>query len=142
MTLLEIRNRGQAILSTNYWDSDHAKAGYFYLSWNAGAGRLLVPDSQKATLRKMKGAREVIVSRGPWLDQGGREALELLWEDGSDSPFCIRLVAEQTDRLIPDTDQGGGFVVTAWTRGGLKGRWPGRYGVVTEIPCLQPWQAH
>ena len=63
--MLEIRNQGQAILSTNYWDSDHAKAGYFYLSWNAGAGRLLVPDSQKATLREMKGAREVIISRGP-----------------------------------------------------------------------------
>lgn len=140
--MLEIRNQGQAIASTNYWDSEHARAGYFYLSWNAGAARLLVPDSQKAVLREMKGAREVIISRGPWIDQGGRDALELLWEDGSDSPFSIHLVAEQCDRLIPDTDQGGGFVVTAWTRGGLKDRWPGRYRVVPEIPCLEPWQAH
>ena len=140
--MLEIHNKGQAIASTNYWDSEHAKAGYFYLSWNAGAGRLLVPDSQKAMLREMKDAREVIISRGPWLDHGGREALELLWEDGSNNPFCIHLVAEQIDRLIPDTDQGGGFVVTAWTRGGLKGRWPGRYRVVPAIPCLEPWQAH
>ena len=140
--MLKIGNRGQMILATNYWESEQARAGYFFLSWNAGAARLLVPDVQKAVLREIKGAREVIISRGPWTDHGGREALELLWEDGSDNPFCIHLVAEQCDRLIPDTDQGGGFVVTAWTRGGLKGRWPGRYRVVAEIPCLTPWQAH
>ena len=68
--------------------------------------------------------------------------MDLLWEDGSDEPFCIHLVAEQCDRLIPDTEQGGGFVIAAWTRGGMKGRWPGRYRVVKESPCLQPWTAH
>lgn len=137
-----ISNRGQAIVDTNYWDSEHARAGLFYLSWNAGAGRLLVPDSQKAVLRELVGAREVIVSRGPWADQGGREALELLWEDGSDAPFAIHLVTEQTDRLVPAEQQGGGFAVAAWTRGGLKARWPGRYRVVSSLPFLQPWSAH
>ena len=140
--MLEIRNQGQAITSTNYWDSDHAKAGYFYLSWNAGAARLLIPDNQKVALREMKTAHEVIISRGPWSDQGGRDALELLFEDGSDNPYSLLLVAEQCDRLIPATDQGGGFVVTAWTRGGVKGRWPGKYRVVPALPCLEPWQAH
>lgn len=140
--MLTIENRGQAIAKTNYWDSDHAQAGYLYLTWNAGASRLLIPDSQKPMLREMKSAREVIVSRGPWSAQGGRDALELLWEDDSDAPFCLHLVAEQTDRLLPDTDQGGGFVITAWTRGGLKQRWPGRYRTVDQIPCLQPWTAH
>ena len=140
--MLTISNRGQAIVSTNYWDSEQARAGYCYLSWNAGAGRVLIPDSAKDMLRELKGAREVIVSRGPWTDQGGREALELLWEDDSDAPFSLHIVAEQTDRLLPDTDQGGGFVVTAWTRGGLKGRWPGRYRKVERLPCLDPWRAH
>ncbi len=87
-------------------------------------------------LRELRGAREVIVSRGPWVSQGGRDALELLWEDGSAAPFAVHLVAEQTDRLIPAYQQGGGFVVTARTRAGQKGRWPGRYRVVAEIPCL------
>ena len=140
--MITFENRGQAIARTNYWDSEHAKAGYLYLSWNAGAGRLLIPDSQKPMLREMRSAREVIISRGPWADQGGRDALELLWEDDSDSPFCMHLVAEQTDRLLPDTDQGGGFVIAAWTRYGLKHRWPGRYRVVEQIPYLQPWAAH
>jgi hypothetical protein len=137
--MIAIQNQGQRIVSTDYWDSEHAKAGYFFLSWNAGAARILVPDSQKAVLREMRGAKHVIVSQGPWTDQGGREALELLWEDGSDSPFCLHLVAEQCDRLIPETDQGGGFVVAAWTRSGQKQRWPGKYRIVDHIPCLDPW---
>ena len=140
--MFEIANRGQAIAHTNYWDSDHARQGLIFLSWNAGAGRLLVPDAQKAALREMKGAREVIVSRGPLVDQGHRDALEILFEDDSDSPYVIHIVAEMTDRPIPDREQGGGFVVTAWTRGGLKGRWPGRYRVVERLPWLQPWADH
>lgn len=140
--MLQIVNQGQIIKSTNYWDSDHARAGYFYLSWNAGAGRVLIPDQAKTYLREMKGASEVIVSRGSWAEQGGRDALELMWEDGSDEPFCLHLVAEQCDRLIPDTDQGGGFVIAVWTRSGLKGRWPGRYRVVDHIPYLLPWESN
>lgn len=80
------------------------------------------------------------VSREPWIDQGGRDALELLWEDKSDEPFVLHLVAEQTDRLIPDTQQGGGFVVTAWTRAGQKGRWPRRYRTSVATPILSPGQ--
>ncbi len=111
------------------------------MSWNAGAARLLIPDAQKAIVRELRGAREVIVSRGIWAEHG-REALELLWEDGSAAPFVIHLVLQQTDRLLPDTQQGGGFVVTAWTRGGPRGRWPGRYRVVPTLPCLQGWSQH
>ena len=115
MQPLMIRNQGQILVETNYWDSPHAQAGHFYLSWNAGAGRLLIPDAQKAILRELRGAREVIVSRGPSVNEGGRDALELLWEDGSDAPFVVHLVAEQTVRLIPEYQQGGGFVIIALT---------------------------
>lgn len=134
-----IQNRGQAIASTDYWDSDHARAGFLYLSWNAGAARLLLPDSMMLALREMNSAQYVIVSRGPWHEQGGREALELLFEDGSDAPYSLHLVAEQTDRLLPETDQGGGFVVTVWTRAGEALRLPGKYRAVAAIPCLDPW---
>jgi hypothetical protein len=137
--MLVIENQGQTIARTNYWDSEGARHGVLYLSWNAGAGRLLVPDNQTHILRELKGASEVIVSRGTWREQGNRDALELLWEDGSDSPFAIQLLAVQTDRLIPESHQGGGFVITVWTRAGIKGRWPGRYRVVESIPDLSPW---
>jgi hypothetical protein len=140
--LLTIRNDGQEIVETSYWDSAQCKSGYCYLSWNAGAGRLLLPDALAAALTDMRAASCVIVSRGRWREQGNRDALELLFEDGTDSPYCVHLVAEQTDRLLPDTDQGGGFVIIVWTRDGAQLRLPGKYRSVASIPCLDPWQAH
>ena len=137
--LIIIKNRDQAIVETNYFDTPHAKAGALYLSWNTRAARLLVPDNQKGILSELRGAREVLISRGPWTDQGGRDALELLWEDDSDTPFALHLAIEQSDRLLLDTDQGGGIWCSVWTRGGMKGRWPARYRRVTRIPCLQAW---
>jgi hypothetical protein len=139
MNQITIANAGQRILSTNYWDSEQARAGYFFLSWNAGAGRLLVPDSQKPTIREMRSAKYIIVSRGSWTEKNGREAIELLFEDESDSPYCVHLVAEQCDRLIPDYQQGGGFDIIVLTRGGEKLRLPGKYRHVNSIPYLQPW---
>lgn len=134
-----IKNAGQRIIDTDYWDSEHAQRGLMYLTWNAGAARLLLPDAIKSELREMRGASCVIISRGPWHEQGGCDALELLFEDGSDSPYVVHLVAEQTDRLLPEDNQGGGFVVTVWTRAGQKLRRPGKYREVDGIPCLQPW---
>lgn len=126
-----VENEGQAIKHTNYWQTEAARAGYFYLSWNAGAARLLVPDAAKAMLQEMRSARYVIISKGPL---EGRDALEVLFEDGSESPFVIHMGTEQTDRLIPETDQGGGLFVTVWTRGGQKFRYPGKYRVVSQLP--------
>jgi hypothetical protein len=137
--MIKIENKGQQVVSTNYWGSEHAKRGYFYLSWNAGAARLLVPDSMKAQIREMKSAEYVVVSRGKF---EGRDALELMFEDGSDSPYVVHMVTEQTDRLIPESDQGGGFVVAVWTRSGMKLRLPGKYREVDVLPCLAAWQTH
>jgi hypothetical protein len=136
---VRIENAGQRIIETDYWDSEHAQRGLMYLTWNAGAARLLLPDGIKGELREMRGARYVIISRGPWHEQGGRDALELLFEDGSDAPYVVHLVAEQTDRLLPEDNQGGGFAVTVWTRGGEKLRLPGKYREVETLPCLEPW---
>jgi IS66 Orf2 like protein len=115
------------------------KAGYCYLSWNARAARLLLPDLLSSAVHEMKGARYVIVSRGPWRDQGGRDSLELLFEDESSSPYTVHLTMEQTDRSLPADNQGGGFVVTVWTRSGEQLRFPGKYRTVVSIPCLEAW---
>ncbi|GAB1149852.1 hypothetical protein [Shewanella algae] len=137
--MISIINNGQAVASTDFWDCDHAKKGFFFLSWNAGAARLLIPDAQTAAISDMTAAREVIISRGRLADL---DALELLFEDDSDSPYAINLLASMADRVIPSADQGGGFVVTLWTRTGQKGSIVGRYREVGELPCLQPWESH
>ena len=46
--MIMIGNDGPLIARTNYFETELAKNGYFYLSWNAGAARLLVPESQNA----------------------------------------------------------------------------------------------
>jgi hypothetical protein len=139
---IQIANKGQAIASTNYFDSPQAARGLFYLTWNAGAGRLLMPDSQKPSLLDMRSAKYVIVSSGPWVEQGGLPALELLFEDHSDAPYALTIPLAHSDRHLPSADQGGGFYISVWTRGGQKLRLPGRYRKVASLPCLAEWVSH
>lgn len=130
-----IGNDGQAIRQTNYWDLDMASRGLYYLSWNAGAARLLVPDGLEGEVRDMRTAAHVIVSRG-WYEYAACEMLELLFDDRSDSPFCVVMDCEQTDRLLPPSDCGKQFPFTVWTRSGKRLQRPGYYRMV---PCLEPW---
>lgn len=85
------------------------------------------------------GAEYVIISKGTL---HGRDALELVFEDGSDAPFVIHMLSEQCDRLLTENNQGGGFVVTVWTRGGNQLRYPGKYRVVENLPDVSPWSEH
>jgi hypothetical protein len=55
---IRIENNGPEIAATNYYDSPNAGAGYVYLSINAGALRLLVPDSQSQLVDEVKTAFE------------------------------------------------------------------------------------
>ena len=137
--LIFIGNKGQAISYTNFFDSENASMGFFYLSWNAGAGRLLVPDSQKRTVIEMLSAKYVIVSSGPWVEQGSVSAHELLFEDNSDAPFVIIIPSSQCDRILPKTDKRTGFYISVWTRGGQKLRLPCRQRWVASLPCMDAW---
>lgn len=135
--MITIGNKGPEIDSTNYWDTEHAQSGYLYLSFNAGAARLLVPDSQLAAIKEMRTGKYVIISRGKYQ---GREAYELLFEDNTDNPYSIHIVAEQSDRLIPATDAGKDFIFTVWTKPGKQLELPAKYRIVKQLPCLQAWK--
>jgi hypothetical protein len=136
MSLFEIINNGQKIESTNYFDSDHAMRGLFYLSTNAGCVRLLVPDVQQAAIQEFKAAEYAILSRGPWPEQSRSDALELLFEDFSDSPYAIHMVIEQRD-VLPDGK--GYWELAVWTREGKCFECPLKFRKVERIPCLLPW---
>ena len=140
--MLTIVNSGQAIAETNYWDSQYARNGLFYLSWNAGVARLLVPDNQQCALRELCSARLVMLSQGVAPIGGEREALELKFEDDSDAPYCLRLSTRQTDRPRAPIDQGGGFHLAVWTRGGLQLRLPAKFRRVRFIPSVAVWSGH
>lgn len=137
--MIEISNNGSDILNTNYWGTEPADKGFLFLSWNDGVGRLLVPRSQEHAIDDMKTGLYVIISSGLW---DGREALELVFEDNTSSPYSVTLVTDQTDRLLPDTDQGGGFKVAVWTERGNQLTLDGKFRKVGNLPCLAPWAEH
>jgi hypothetical protein len=138
MNLITIENNGPEIVSSNYWTSEYSAKGYVYLSINASAFRLLIPDNMKIDGTLL--AKEVIVSRGTWPDQGRADALELLFEDYSDSPFCLHIGTEQVDRMPADTDRNKSFIFSVWTFAGKILEVPARYRIVKKIPYLKPWK--
>jgi hypothetical protein len=140
--MLTIVNDGPEIKETNYFDSEWAKRGALFLSWNDSAARLLVPDAQLDVIQpEIQGAEHIILSRGP-LESSGAEALELLWEDNTQHPFVIHISTEQCDRLIAESHQGSGFVVSVWARDGKIQELPGRHRIVESLPCMKPWTDH
>lgn len=137
--LITIENNGPELLHTNYWDSPHASAGYVYASWNAGALRLLLPDSMLDELDDLKAGHTVIVTWG-WINSV--EGLEIMFEDDTDSPYAIQMVAQQCDRRLADLNLGHEMPVTAWGRAGRLAQWPGRFRVGTTLPDLSSWVVH
>ncbi len=144
MDLIQIENNGPEILRTNYWETENAAKGFFFLSINAGAFRLLVPDSWVQETGEWMLAKEVIISRGPWPEKGKADAIEILFEDNSDSPYVLHIVAEQIDHmpLDADRDRRGNpprWKFSAWTRAGKILELPCRYRIVKSLPYLKGW---
>lgn len=141
-----IENDGQKIISTNYWDTPHAKErGLVYLSINAGCFRLLVPKGKGISLDELRTAFVVLVSRGPWTEMGKSDGLELLFEDGSASPYCLHIVTEQCDRLPLDSDRDRKGEAPRWrfavyTQEGLQFECPARYRLTKRIPWMKEWK--
>ena len=87
----------------------------------------------------METATEVLVSRGPWPEQGRNDAIEVLFDDGSQSPFALLCGMEQVDRLPLDADAGRQLVCTVWTEGPrLRLTLPAYYRRVPRLPDLSP----
>jgi hypothetical protein len=135
-----VENDGPAIVATNWFDLPEAAAGKLFVSCNAGAFRVLVPDAQRGYLADMQTGVDVIISRGPWPDVGLPDGFEILFDDRTDTPFALHLSPDSFDRIPAATDEGKQFVLSVWTRGPRKEfeRWC-RYRRVAGIPCLKPW---
>jgi len=138
--MLIVENNGPEIIETNYFKTEHAARGFFYMTINAGAFRLLVPDVQLYSTTDMQAATEVIISRGPWPDKGKADALELLFEDNTDDPFSIHLPMEQYDRMPGNKDANKPFIFSAWSSGGKLFEKPCFFRMVKKLPWLKPYK--
>ncbi len=133
--MINISNAGSEIASTNYFETLHAKAGQYFVSWNASTARILVPDSLVRNLDEMHTGQICVISRGKW---NGVDALEFMFDDGSETPYALHLGLGQVDRSI--TNDGKPFRVTAWTSKGKAGDWEGRYRIVNNLPFMKAWK--
>lgn len=137
-------NENRFIRSTNYWESELARQGVMYVAVNAGAFRLLLPDQSVTDLHEMRTGTSVVVSRGTWYTDHNapqKDAFELLFEDGTDTPFSIHLTSEVVDRIPPEEDEGReDLIFLAYTRYGLQLELPAKYRRVKRLPCLKPWK--
>lgn len=91
--MYQFSNDGEILQSTNYFDSVTAKRGQYYLTWNNGVGRLLVPQSaQDEFLREIRKTKKVEIE---YVDGG----LRLFFIDNNPNyPYMLQLAKEQTDR--------------------------------------------
>lgn len=137
--MIKIVNDGPDIEATNYFHTPHARNGFLFVSWNAGALRLLVPDSMLAVLAEMRTGKIAVVTRG-LLER--RDALEILFDDETANPYAVHVLMEQCDRIIPDSESGRRILVAAWGRYGKLAEWPGCYRTAEHLPCLDPWVEH
>lgn len=136
MTLLSIENASKKIANTNFFDLEHAKAGYCYFSINAGCIRMLLPDSMHDLIPEMLTGKKIIVSRGPMPTLGKSDGFEILFDDYSDSPYAMHVGADQWD-FVPKKTSKWEFAV--WTRQRCVLQKKCYYRVVPELPYLKPW---
>lgn len=130
MHLLEITNDGTEIVKTNYWELPHANHGFCYLTWNAGAGRLLVPEivygmgPATEILAEMKTAKFVVVGKRVIKNMF---AIGILFDDESDAPFLIVISVGQTDRNFNvANERGKKFPFSVWTQAGKQLQFTGK----------------
>lgn len=108
--MIEISNDGPAIRETNYWGTEHARAGLCYLSGNAGAWRLLVPPAAEGLLAEMRTGKRATIE--PSIQQP--RAWDVVFEDGTGSPFALAIDRRQVDRAM----EPGSCRLTVWTQAG------------------------
>ncbi len=111
--MITIINKQQDILNTNYWKTPAARKGFVFLSWNAGAGRLLVPKECATILEEIQKVETYLFSN---VVVNKKDCLRILCEDFTDTPFCIIVDQRQSDRNV---SQLGKFDFSVWTEDGL-----------------------
>jgi hypothetical protein len=131
---LQIGNNGALIDNTNFWQTEMATRGFYYLSRNAGVERLLVPDCHLNKISEMKTGQYVIMTRGPSVE--GLDSLEIMFEDHSNAPYRLEITCQGQVDMLPTPGQISDF--TIWTRNGIVHTTQAHYRRASSIPCMAP----
>lgn len=130
---IKIVNAGKDIAEgTNYWETPHAKAGFFLFSTNAGCLRVLVPDRLSAQIPDMiRGAKHAVLFVRRGYDPAvRREDCCFLIEDGGPTPWVYFTSGNAVAGIPSEADAKAGWVTSIW------GRKKGRIHKFMERPLL------
>ena len=134
-----VQNDGERLVESDYWDSEPAHKGLFFASFNAGHLRLLVPDSLHSTISEILTGKYAVVTHGLY-SQSGRYLYEIMFEDGSSSPYCLMISPSQFDRefsIAEAASQDRKLIV--YRRGCVEvTRMPVFFREAARLPCLKP----
>ena len=109
---LSIANNGPDIIETNFCRSAYGRRGLLFMSVNAGTFRLLVPPQLQSCIPDMRrGAKHVVLSLG---ERWGRQMIEWLVEDNSNTPFAIHFETLVCDRVFGPEDVGKEWRASVW----------------------------
>ena len=134
-----VENNHAELVGTNYWETEMPKHGYFFLSINAGAFRLLVPENQEHVIEEFKTGEYCIISKGPSPSPIHPFMMELVFEDHTVTPYQLTICAGQVERNLPGTDAGKKFKLSVWTKGCKKVlEMDAYFRIVNRIPYLKP----
>jgi hypothetical protein len=100
---------------------------------------VLLPERYESQVAEMKTGKEVLVTRGTFQ---GQDALELCFDDNSESPYALHTAIQAADMLPQLGDR---FMASVWTRGSGESavcqlRVPARYRHAARLPHMKPWQ--
>ena len=136
---LHISNNGPEIVSTNYCQSFYGRKGLMFVSRNAGTFRLLVPPQLQASIAEMRrGAKHVVLSLG---EMYGRQMIEWMVEDGSNSPLAVYLEVLACDLVFGPDDVGQQWRASVWDfQNGKPHKCierPAYCRIVPRLPCIK-----
>jgi hypothetical protein len=148
-----IENDGSRIVSTNFWHSTLAASGKLFASLVPEACRLLLPPNRTTAMREellgvAADVAQVVVSiprpiwEGSFYGMPLGNGMELLWDDGSRSPYVLHLGLGQVHSLIRPEERSRDIRVTVWCQGeGDAARrlfdFPGRLHQVPRLPYTE-----
>ena len=95
--MIIVQNKGKELTFTNYWESELALAGYFFVTANASCLRVLVPPMHENSIEEMRTGRRVLIEPSIYAP---RIALDFVFDDGTEAPFALSIEHEMMDRKL------------------------------------------
>ncbi|TLS78280.1 hypothetical protein FE236_00530 [Mariprofundus erugo] len=139
MKSITIGNKGRDIVSTNYFGTEMARNGLAFVSVNAGAFRLLLPQALESAVREMKTGQYAVISRGSMPELGQHDGIEIMFEDHSDEPFALHMSPGQWDMMMGNAHNNRETTLDVWTESGCQLSMPCYFRMVKKVPHLKPF---